>query len=170
MTWPGNNGRAIPLPAKLELSGNPLAQVDKTIGNLVDSLTERVNTFIEQSPIARRYETLRHQAPYLPERDMDTPFGYIRTPELSLPELGKVTLSPEHREAFKAAVAIDISFVIGVIPVVGDILADVVEDTYGSKLRNSLTTSEMGWYTKYDKAGPSTLAVVRALMRDGMKR
>lgn len=149
---------------------NPLVAFEKALDNALDAATGRVNTFVEKSPLATQYERFRERAPSIRERRFDTPLGRVITPEVSLPKLGHVELKPERREALKAAIAIDISSVIGIIPVVGDILADVVEDVYGGKLRDSLTKEEMDMYTKYDKAGPSTLAIMRTFVRSGMRR
>jgi len=149
---------------------NPIQLLDGAVDALIDRSTQAINDFVERTPVAEAYNNFRRRAPSLSERRLDTPLGRIRTPEISLPDVKKVQIVGTRREALKAAIAIDASSVIGIIPVVGDILADVVEDTYGAKLRNSLSTQEMDWYTRYDKAGPSTLAALRTFGRSGMQR
>ena len=149
---------------------NPIAAVDGAVDEVIDAVTGQVNRFIDATPAARSYEDLRTRAPRLEERALQTPLGGIRTPEVSMPQLGKIELNPNGREALKAALAIDISSIVGLVPVVGDVLADVVEDTHGAKLRDSLTAEEMDLYSRYDKAGPSTLAMLRTLVRSSMRR
>ena len=113
---------------------------------------------------------VRVAIPAVEETRLDTPFGTVRAPEIGLPDLKRLTLDPRKRDAVKAAIAIDASGVVGLIPGIGDIAADVAEDTYGARLRQILTPQEMNQYTRFDKLGPSTVAVVRTFMRESMQK
>jgi len=63
------------------------------------------------------------------------------------------------------AIAIDGSMVPGLIPVVGDVVADVVEDLHFAELRNILTMEQYDEFIKQDKIAPATLAMMRALTK-----
>ena len=149
---------------------SPINVLESGVDDFIDKTTEGVNNFIRKTPVADRYERWRMTTPTMPEREVNTPFGKVVAPEISLPALKAIELQPKRREALKAGIAIDASSIIGIIPVVGDIIADGVEDTFGAKLRDSLTTEEMDLYTKFDKAGPSALAIIRTYGRTGMRR
>ena len=65
----------------------------------------------------------------------------------------------------KAAIGVDASQVIALIPAVGDVVADVIEDTHTDRLKESLTADEYNRYLKWDKSYPSSIALLRALQR-----
>ena len=130
--------------------------IDKTIDQGVI-----IHRRLAESRPAKAYNKTRRLLPRLPEVDFPTPFGQIKTPEFELPPLEPISVNERQREAYKAAIAIDLTFPISFIPVVGDLVADVLEDTYAEKLRESLTDAELTTYLRHDKAGPSTLAMVR---------
>ena len=102
---------------------------------------------------------------------LPTPFGRVELPGIReiLPEFPPKPPEMDERrsKAMQHAVAIDISSIIGWIPVVGDVVADIVEDLHGAELRKTLTKEEMELYTKYDKVSPSTIALARAFIKSG---
>lgn len=121
-------------------------------------------TRIAESPPGQAYERMRSRLPCLEERPFATPFGTIKLPEFSPPILPMVTDAPGSIEALKAAAAIDLSFPISFVPVIGDLVADVVEDIYAEKLKAVLTAQQYTDYIRHDKMGPSSVAVMRALV------
>lgn len=105
--------------------------------------------------------------PTLSEITIPTPFGKVSLPEyeLTLPKIPEV--SAKNTSALKHAIGIDMSSVIGWIPVVGDIVADVVEDMHGAELQKLLSSDEYREYLKQDKVAPSTIAMLRTLSKTG---
>ena len=136
------------------LSKLPLEdQVDAAL----NSLAERV----AGSPLVKRLEDIHGRLPVIPERSLPTPFGTVRTPEIKPPEPVPPKIDGRRREAMKAAIAIDLSFIVAVVPVVGDAASDVVGDIYTEKLKRVLTAEEFDLYIKYDRVGPSSIALAR---------
>lgn len=127
----------------------------------VDAALDNAEAKIAGHPVTKRLQEFHARLPAIPARDIPTPLGTVRIPEVKPPGPTPPKIDSRRREAMKAAIAIDVSSVVGVIPIVGDAVADVVEDVYAAKLRESLTTEEMDKYIKYDKLGPSTLALAR---------
>jgi|GEM_PF-4850646 len=130
--------------------------IDKTIDQGVI-----IHRRLSESRPANAYNKARRILPRLPEVNFPTPFGQIKTPEFALPPLEPISVNERQREAYKAAIAIDLSFPLSWIPIAGDLAADVIEDTFAEKLRDSLTDDELTTYLQHDKAGPSTLAMIR---------
>lgn len=144
------------LPAKA-FSLNPVDAVVAGVNNLMAKAAD--------SPIGRGINNASKHLPYLRERPFATPFGRVKLPEVKLPELHEIELDARKREALKAAVGIDASMVIAIVPIVGDVIADIVEDVHQEAVRDTLNSEEMRAYTRYDKLGPSTLAMARTFMR-----
>ena len=103
--------------------------------------------------------------PTLPETTIPTPFGSVHLPEhkVRLPKLPP--FDEKSRNAMKHAVAIDGSMVPGLIPFVGDVVADVVEDLHAAELRKLLSPGEYDEFLKQDKVAPATIAMVRTLTK-----
>jgi len=103
--------------------------------------------------------------PTFPETTVPTPFGKVSLPEhkMRLPKLP--SFDEKSRSAMMHAVAIDGSMVPGLIPVVGDIVADVVEDLHFAELRKILSPNEYDEFIKQDKVAPATVAIMRALTK-----
>lgn len=144
---------AISLPTSLPFE----RQIDQALNNVAAK--------IEGNPITTKLMQIHAQLPVVEEVDLNTPLGRIRLPEISAPAPMPPALNSRRKEAMKAAIGSDISSVVGVIPVVGDVVSDVVEDVFGEKIRNSLNKAELDRYMKYDKMGPSTLAMARAFTK-----
>ena len=144
-------------PNKVSLL-NPVNAVVAGVNNVMNRVVD--------SPIGKVVNSASERLPYLRERPIVTPFGRIKLPEVRLPELHEVELDARKREVLKAAVGIDASQAVAIVPVVGDIIADTIEDIHQEALRETLNDAEFRAYTKYDKLGPSTLAVARTFMRE----
>ena len=65
----------------------------------------------------------------------------------------------------KHAIAIDGAMVPGLIPIAGDLIADVVEDLHFAELRKVLTTEQYNEFIKQDKIAPAVVAMARALTK-----
>lgn len=138
---------------------------ESKIDNLLDKAANKINRLRATRTLSEIHSNL----PYLPEVKIGTPFGQIGLPEVSLPEPRAPEIDERRKEAIKAAAAVDLSFIVALIPAVGDVIADVIEDTYAVKIRNVLKADELDDYMKYDKLGPSTLAMLRTFIRKGAK-
>ena len=103
--------------------------------------------------------------PTLPETTIPTPFGKVHLPEhkVGLPKIPE--FDEKTRSAMGHAIAIDGSMVPGMVPWVGDVLADVVEDLHFAELRKILTTEQYNEFIKQDKVAPATIAMMRALTK-----
>ena len=148
---------------------DPLQAVEDVTDLIVEVLTEILNKLFIQAPPGFLYDFVRRSLPSLAEFNLPTPLGTVRAPEIGLPELSVLTLDPRKREALKATIAIDLSGIIALIPGVGDAVADVIEDTYGARLRQSLSDGERADYAKFDKLGPATVALARVFMLESMR-
>ncbi|GAH20134.1 unnamed protein product, partial [marine sediment metagenome] len=62
-------------------------------------------------------------------------------------------------------VAIDGAMVPGMIPWVGDVVSDIVEDLHFAELRKILTASQYDEFIRQDKIAPATIAMMRALTK-----
>lgn len=147
---------------------NPVEALDAITDLVVEALTEVLNRFFIQAPPGFLYAFVQANLPKIAEFKVPTPLGSVVAPEIGLPELGLLALDERKREALKATIAIDLSMIVALIPGVGDVVSDIVEDTYGAKLREILTTSELASYSKFDKLGPATIAIARVFMLDSL--
>ncbi|MBA7716531.1 hypothetical protein ES703_125604 [subsurface metagenome] len=103
--------------------------------------------------------------PTFPETTIPTPFGKVHLPEHKLGLPKPPPFDEKNRNAMKHAIAIDGSMVPGMIPWVGDVVADVVEDLHFAELRKILTPKEYDEFIKQDKVAPATIAMMRALTK-----
>jgi len=103
--------------------------------------------------------------PTLPETRVTTLFGTVHLPEkkIELPKLP--SLDEKSRSAMGHAIGIDLSMIPGLLPFVGDVVADVVEDLHGAELRKILTTKQYDEFLKQDKIAPATIAMARTLTK-----
>lgn len=148
----------------------PFQALEDVTDLVVEVLTELLNNAFIEAPPGALYSFVQRALPSLREINLATPLGSVTTPEIGLPEISVLTLDTRKREAIKATLAIDFSGAIALFPGIGDVIADVIEDTYGAKLRELLTDSERASYAKFDKLGPSTVAVARAFMLESVRR
>ncbi|HUV52311.1 MAG TPA: hypothetical protein VMW64_04465 [Dehalococcoidia bacterium] len=103
--------------------------------------------------------------PTLPSTTIPTPFGKVSLPEhkIGLPKMP--SLDKRTGSAMKHAVGIDLSIIPGLLPFVGDVVADVVEDLHGAELRKILTSKEYDEFLKQDKIAPAIIAMARTLTK-----
>lgn len=110
-------------------------------------------------------EPIKLWPPTLPETRIPTPFGAVHLPEKKI-ELPKLPAFDEKsRAAMKHAIAIDLSMIPGLIPYVGDVVADVVEDLHAAELRKILNSKEYDRFLIEDKVAPAVIAMARTLTR-----
>ncbi|HUV56172.1 MAG TPA: hypothetical protein VMV84_02960 [Dehalococcoidales bacterium] len=104
--------------------------------------------------------------PTLPETTVPTPFGKVHLPskKLELPKLPP--FDEKSRGAMKHAIGIDLSLIPAMIPWVGDVVADVVEDLHFAELRKVLTPGQYDEFIQQDKIAPATIAMARALTKE----
>lgn len=103
--------------------------------------------------------------PTLPETMVPTPFGAVHLPEhkIGLPKIPPI--DEKSMDAMKHAVAIDLAMIPGLIPYIGDVMADIVEDLHAAEVKKLLTTKQYDEFLKQDKIAPATIAMVRALTK-----
>lgn len=125
-----------------------------------------VNRGLEALPkLPGQEESPRLFPPTLPRTRILTPFGEVHLPEhrLGLPKMP--SFDEKSLAAMKHAIAIDASMVPGMVPYLGDVVADVVEDLHASELRRILTPGQYDEFLKQDKVAPATIAMMRALTK-----
>jgi len=103
--------------------------------------------------------------PTLPETTIPTPFGKVHLPEHKVGLPKPPPFDEKSRSAMLHAIAIDGSMVPGLIPFVGDVVADVVEDLHAAELRKILTPGEYDEFLKQDKVAPAIIAMMRTLTK-----
>jgi len=94
-----------------------------------------------------------------------TPFGRVEVPWPEPPPLKPPKMTKRRHDAMKHATAITGAQIFGLIPVLGDAMADVAEDLHGKELRRLLTEEELNEYTKQDKVAPSVVALGRTFIK-----
>lgn len=94
-----------------------------------------------------------------------TPFGgSIKLPDLETPPITLPKRPDDHaRKAIGHALGEDAAQIVGLIPWVGDIAEDILEDLHHAEIKNILTTEEYRKFSEYNKTFPSAVAMVRAL-------
>ena len=105
--------------------------------------------------------------PTLPETTIPTPFGRVSLPEHKIEWPRLPSFDEKSRGAMKHAIGIDLSMIPGMLPVVGDVLTDVVEELHGAELRIILTSKQYDEFLKQDKIAPATIAMARTLTKGG---
>jgi len=93
-----------------------------------------------------------------------TPFGMVEIP-LEPPVPLKPQIDERRMKAVMHTVGKDLSGVFNVIPLVGDIIADILEDLHAAEVRKILTPEEYKYYVRYDKVAPSLIAILRTFGR-----
>jgi len=103
------------------------------------------------------------ELPKLPRVKIFSPFGTIQTPEITLlPKLKPLEMDDRRKEAFRHTLGIEGTRLIGLIPVVGHIIAEGIADMHGARLRELMTRDEFDDYVKRTgKALPTSLATLR---------
>ena len=92
--------------------------------------------------------------PTFPETTIPTPFGSVHLPEHKLGLPKPPPFDEKSRSAMLHAIAIDGAMVPGMIPVAGDLIADVVEDLHFAELRKVLTPEQYNEFMKTAEKTP----------------
>jgi len=100
------------------------------------------------------------------EIEVLSPFGPVHIPKPTIPKLEPLVMDERRGKAMAHAVAIDLASIVAIVPVIGDIISDIVEDTHFSELRKILTKPELEEYLKQDRVAPSTVAIIRTFMEE----
>jgi len=87
------------------------------------------------------------------------------SPTSPLPRPKPIKIDNRRKEILRHTAAQDLSGIPALIPYVGDIVADVIEDLHGKEIMKLLTPGEKEEYTKFDKTAPSTIAAIRTFLR-----
>lgn len=92
-----------------------------------------------------------------------TPFGSIKMPDLESPPVMLPKMPDDRgRKAIAHGIGQDAAdAVIGIIPWVGDILADTIGDMHYAEIRKILTPEELDKFVEYDKMFPTTVALAK---------
>ena len=123
---------------------------------------------ISRSRLGSALRRLDDQSPSVASVEVSTPFGPINTPSITLPELSPPALDDRQRQAVKAAVAMDLAALVAIIPVVGDIIGNAIQDTYRPELQKLLHSSEAPGFNERNKISPSTtVALLQAIVKAG---
>ena len=128
----------------------------------IASALDRAAARLQQSPFPRLIRRIEEKLPSVEATQLPTPLGTVRTPHLEFPSFQPPQMDDRRKKATKAAVAQDLAFLVGFIPVVGDAVADVVEDVYFQNIIDTLTPEEFETFKKLDTYNPSTVAMLRA--------
>ena len=97
--------------------------------------------------------------------EIPTPFGgSIKLPDLETPPLSLPRM-PDARElkAIGHGLGEDAAQLVGLIPWIGDIVEDILEDLHHTEIEKLLTDAEYKTFLEYDKAFPTTVALARTL-------
>jgi hypothetical protein len=131
----------------------------------VDRALDRAAAALEGSRFLRVVRRIEDKLPVIGPTEIPTPLGTVRAPQLEPPSLEPPQMDDRRKQAVKAAVAQDLAFIVGFVPVVGDAVADVVEDAYFRTIHETLTPEEFETYKKFDVYSPSTVAALRTFSK-----
>ena len=99
----------------------------------------------------------------LGSKRVSTPFGKVETPIVELPPLGIPRLDEHYRKAMGHTIGIDLSGIVGLVPYVGDVIADNIGAMHSAELKRILTPGEYDEYVRWDKTYPDTIALLRSV-------
>mgnify|MGYP001586670363 FL=1 len=93
-----------------------------------------------------------------------TPFGKVSLPNLETPPM-RMPSRPDGRTRKVVAQGLgeDLAGVFGIIPWIGDIIGDVIEDVHAVEIRKLLSSEEFSVFLENNKGLPTTLALIRTL-------
>lgn len=101
----------------------------------------------------------------IPSLKLPTPFGgTISTPPLETPPLSLPAM-PDARtaKAIGHGLGEDAAGIIGMVPFLGEIIEDALQDMHHVEIKNILTDAEYRAFANYNKSFPSAVALARAL-------
>lgn len=145
--------RPPPLPTKLPFE----EQVDKLLDRLAEAL--------EQAPTTKMAKQFEETLISVSSVKFPTPLGTVNTPHLEFPSLTPPKLDERRKEVVKAALGQDLAILVALIPLAGDILADVMGDIYFDKLHSLLDPDEFATFKRLDAYNPSTIAALRTFIK-----
>lgn len=94
--------------------------------------------------------------------EVPTPFGGIKLPDLETPPISLPKM-PDER-GFKAighSLGEDAAQIVGIVPWIGDIAEDILEDLHHAEIKKLLTPDEYRRFAEYNKSFPSAVAMIR---------
>jgi len=93
-----------------------------------------------------------------------TPFGVIKLPDAETPPLKLPTMPDDHaRKAIGHGIGEDAAAIIGLIPWVGEIVEDALQDMHHIEIKKILTDAEYHKFAEYNKSFPTAVALTRTL-------
>lgn len=134
-----------------------------------DQLDRLLDKFLEAYGSNRAVlylDELHGMIPKLPERDIPTPFGRVTLSNINpLPEIRPPALGAREKDIMKAAIAMDLASVVGLVPGIGDFVEEEVTDLYQHRLKELMTAKEYGLFERFDKINPlDSVAAMRAII------
>lgn len=96
--------------------------------------------------------------------ELPTPFGTVKLPDLETPPISLPKM-PDGR-GFKAighGLGEDAAGIIGMIPWVGELIEDSLQDLHHAEIKKILTSDEYHKFAEYNKSFPSAVALARVL-------
>jgi hypothetical protein len=105
----------------------------------------------------------------LPEKEITTPFGAARIPEIELPPPQFPSLDDKRRAALRHALGADAASIFTFIPYLGNIIEGNISAMHHEALRQHLSEEELRLFNKRNKLAPfDTVALVRAFLEKDM--
>lgn len=101
----------------------------------------------------------------LSAKPIPTPFGTVHVPDIDTPPL-RLPSAPtrEGLAAIKHGIGSDLALVVGLVPIVGDVVADILEDLHEAEIHRILSKEHYERYKEYNKTLPSSIALARIYM------
>lgn len=101
----------------------------------------------------------------LPSIAIPTPFGTLHTLAIQTPPM-KLPNKPDKREfaALRLAIGQDVATLFGLIPYVGDILSEKIDDMHEAEIMRTLDKDEYAKFVNNAKVFPSTVAMGQTLL------
>jgi len=125
----------------------------------IDSLLGSISNRLRSNSISRFILQFESILPQIPSKEVPTPLGTIKTPEIHLPTIMPPQIDYRRKLAIKAAVGADISGLLNMVPGIGTYLnplADALFDTYYAKIVETMDPAEYKRFLEDDKVSPST--------------
>lgn len=93
-----------------------------------------------------------------------SPFGTIKLPDLETPPLKLPTMPDAHAaKAIGHGLGEDAAQIVGIVPWIGDIAQDILNDLHHAEIKKILTDAEYREFANYNKAFPTAIALARTL-------
>ena len=93
-----------------------------------------------------------------------TPFGEIKLPDLETPPINLPKVPDERgRKAIGHGIGEDAASILGIIPWVGELAEDALQDMHHAEIKKILTDAEYREFAEYNKSFPSAIAMMRTV-------